>query len=158
MPPSPFFLSVYPILEKKARESFLPPADLARARANITLAAKYSVSKDMIFRIVQEAKADGAFQKMQDDIKKEADEEATLSMMEYIQSKRTKAQSLIDALLDIPVDLIKKSSLRDRMGAIKILTDCITDNGKTESADNRMQFTFRVMDLSEENKENGDAG
>ena len=79
-------------------------------------------------------------------------------MMEYIQSKRTKAQSLIDTLLDIPVDLIKKSSLRGRMGAIKILTDCITDNGKTESVDNRMQFTFRVMDLSEENKENGDAG
>ena len=120
-----------------------------------TLAAKYGVSIDTIGRIIKKAPD---LQEKAEAIKKGADEEATLSMMEYIQSKRTKAQSLIDALLDIPVDLIKKSSLRDRMGAIKILTDCITDNGKTESADNRMQFTFRVMDLSEENKENGDAG
>ena len=99
-----------------------------------TLAAKYGVSKDMIFRIVREAKEDGDFQTQQDDIKNGAGEEAKLSMMEFLKSRAGKAQNLIDLALDLSTEDVRKASVRDRMGLVKILSETFAPTTNADAA------------------------
>ena len=86
-----------------------------------TLATKYNVSPTTIAKILQD---DKSVQKCAD--KKE---ENTLSMLAYIDSRKEKAQTLMESILNSSVNDIEKASLRDKMGALKILSEVFGAKG-----------------------------
>lgn len=107
-----------------------------------TLAAKYGVSEKTICKVIH---ADKDFpQKVS-----EEKERSELGALEYIISRRERAQSLIDAFLDITPDMIRKTSIRDRMGAVKILTETflIHRDGEDEE-DKKIDICISVQDLT----------
>lgn len=79
------------------------------------LAQKYNVSQKTISTILTDKEVR---QKVSD--KKN---ENTLSMLAFLDSRKEKAQSLMDAILDLAQADIKKAPLRDKMGAFKILSE-----------------------------------
>ena len=79
------------------------------------LAKKYNVSQKTISTILSNTEVR---QKVLD--KKN---ENTLSMLAFLDSRKEKAQSLMDAILDFARADIKKAPLRDKMGAFKILSE-----------------------------------
>lgn len=86
-----------------------------------TLATKYNVSPTTIAKILQDEKS----------VQKCADkkEENTLSMLAYIDSRKEKAQTLMESILNSSVNDIEKASLRDKMGALKILSEVFGTKG-----------------------------
>ena len=79
----------------------------------------------------------------------EKKEENTRSMLEYLDEQKGKAQGLIGKLLDASEEDIKKASLRDKMGAIKILSEVFGGNKDNELAnDKRVSIKFVVEDVS----------
>lgn len=101
----------------------------ARQKANIvsayaaggvsmaTLEKKYGVSEKTIWKVINDD------EKLPEKVRQEK-KNAEMSMLDYIASRRGKAQSLMDALLDMPVEMTEKASMRDRMGAPKIPPEC----------------------------------
>lgn len=80
-----------------------------------TLAVKYHVSQKTVSKILSDA-----------NITKKVSEkkaENTLSMLAYLDSRKDAAQALIDQILVATPGDIDKASLRDKMGALKILSD-----------------------------------
>lgn len=55
------------------------------------------------------------------------------TMCAYLDSKRGRAQALIDALLEFSVEDIAAASMRDRMGAIKILSETFADRANNNA-------------------------
>lgn len=90
------------------------------------LAEKYNVSRQAISKILSDEKS---CQKLRD--KKE---ENTLSMLEFLESRKDKAQSLMDSIVQSAAGDISKASLRDKMGALKILSEVFmqTRSGERE--------------------------
>ena len=105
------------------------------------LARRYKVSRALIAKIV--AKDDSFAQKVAD-VKKDAE----ISMLEYIASRRGKAQSLMDALLDMPIEMVEKASMRDRMGALKILSECFAASEAERMADTNVTVSLEIRDLT----------
>lgn len=79
------------------------------------LAQRYQVSQKTISKILSTAECREKVSKKK--------EENTQSMLEYLDSQKDRAQSLIDKILSSAVDDIAKAPLRDKMGALKILTE-----------------------------------
>ena len=77
------------------------------------LAEKYGVSRQAIAKLLSTEKSS---QKLRN--KKE---ENTRSMLEFLDEQKSTAQSLMQKLLMASEEDIKKASLRDKMGALKIL-------------------------------------
>lgn len=94
-------------------------AEYAEGKGQVSYASlgkKYGVDKSTIAKVI---KNNPEFQQKATEIKNEN----TKSMLDYLVGKRDKAQNILDMLLDLtPVD-IKKASLRDRMGAVKIIAE-----------------------------------
>lgn len=79
------------------------------------LAQKFNVSQSTISKILKDEKS---VQKCSD--KKKAN---TLSMLAYIDSQSDKAQELIGKILATSGEKIESASLRDNMGALKVLAE-----------------------------------
>lgn len=100
------------------------------------LAKKYNVSQKTISAILANKEVR---QKVSD--KKN---ENTLSMLAFLDSRKEKAQSLMDAILDSARSDIKKAPLRDKMGAFKILSESF--GGKSgESKDQAITEHLKLM-------------
>lgn len=87
------------------------------------LAKKYKVARNTIHKVI---KSDKDFAQKVDDIKKEVEEEAVKSLAQFIEDHQKDGQSLIERLLDIPDELIAKTSIRDRVGASSLLLQMLT--------------------------------
>ena len=100
------------------------------------LAKKYNVSQKTISTILTNTEVR---QKVSD--KKN---ENTLSMLAFLDSRKEKAQSLMDAILDLAQADIEKAPLRDKMGAFKILSESF--GGKNgESKDQAITEHLKLM-------------
>lgn len=88
------------------------------------LAEKYGVSRQAISKILRTTEGSERLQQQK--------EQNTLSMIEYLNEQKDKAQSLIGKILDTATDDIKKAPLRDKMGALKILSEVFCTKGSDE--------------------------
>ena len=112
------------------------------ATSQRALAERYHVSQKTISKILS---SEEVRQKVSD--KKE---ENTRSMFEFLDEQKGKAQSLMQKLLNVSEKDIEKASLRDKMGAIKILSEVFAP--KNEEAGRggvRVIVEGKVQDLSE---------
>lgn len=110
------------------------------------LAKKYSVSVGTISKILSDEKV---VQKCT--LKKEEDIQ---DMLAFLDNRKQAAMSLIDSALGSAKDKMKKASLKDTMGAIKILSEVFGDKSKEgesptgASADKGGGITFIFSDTS----------
>ena len=79
------------------------------------LAEKYGVSRQAISKILNTTEGGERLRQQK--------EQNTLSMIEYLNDQKDKAQSLIGKILDTATEDIKKAPLRDKMGALTILSE-----------------------------------
>lgn len=80
-----------------------------------SLAKKYNVCLSTISKILRDEKVEQKCTHKK--------EENTRSMLEFLDEQKDKAQSLMQQLLNASEKDIKKASLRDKMGALKILSE-----------------------------------
>lgn len=105
-----------------------------------SLGKKYEVDRSTIAKVI---KNNPEFQQKATEVKKEN----TKSMIEYLVSKREKAQNIIEMLLNITPADVKKASLRDRMGALKIITETFgATNTDENNAEASKGITFIFQD------------
>lgn len=94
------------------------------------LAEKYGVSRQAISKILNTTEGCERLQQKK--------EENTLSMLEFMEQQKDQAQTLMQKILSCAEVDIEKASLRDKMGAFKILSEAFTattnDNQKTEKS------------------------
>lgn len=111
------------------------------------LAKKYGVSRSAISKILNSAEINKSI------IEKK--EQSVLSMLEYIESKQGEAQGLMSQILDkAGVKLKADNSLRDLMGALKILADVFSKSAESkDEIDNSRQVVFKIVGV----KDNVDA-
>ena len=91
------------------------------------LAEKYNVSRQAISLILQNNEACEKLRKKK--------EQNTLSMLEWLDEQKETAQSLIKKILDSSEKNIDDACLRDKMGALKILSDVflqVNNSSKSE--------------------------
>lgn len=78
-------------------------------------------------------------------------------MLEFLESRREKAQSIIDKILDASTDDLEEVSFRDKMGAIKILSEVFAAKGEEHKEDTSVtEIVIEVEDASEADDETGD--
>lgn len=71
-------------------------------------------------------------------------------MLEFLDEQKGKAQSLMQKLLNASEKDIEKASLRDKMGALKILSEVFAPkNEEAERGGVRVIVEGKVQDLSE---------
>lgn len=100
------------------------------------LADRYGVTRQAVAKLL---KTDESCEKLRD--KKE---ENTLSMLAFMDSRKEKAQSLMDQILNSASDDISKSSLRDKMGAFKILSEAFSAK-KEETGEKQISDRLTLM-------------
>lgn len=112
------------------------------------LAKKYGVSLSTISKILGNENV-----KQKCTQKKE---ENMLSMVEYLDSRKQTAQELMEKILKLSSEDIAKASLRDKMGALKILSEVFAA-GKSVPHDNSItQIVVLSEDASEVDDETAD--
>lgn len=105
-----------------------------------SLGKKYGVDKSTIAKVI---KNNPEFQQKSTEIKKEN----TKSMLEYLVGKRDKAQNILDMLLDLTEVDVRKASLRDRMGAVKIIAETFgVTKGDTNPNEEPTTITVEIVD------------
>ncbi len=111
------------------------------------LAKKYGVSRSTISKILNSAEVNKSIN--------EKKEQSALSILEYIESKQGEAQTLMsEILIKAGVKLKGDNSLRDLMGALKILVEVFSRNAENkDEADDARQVVFKIVGV----KDNGDA-
>ncbi len=105
------------------------------------LAEKYHVSQNAIAKLLSSEKS---VQKLSD--KKE---ENTRSMLEFLDEQKSTAQSLMQKLLKASEEDIEKASLRDKMGALKILSEVFAQTRGTEDRNEKAALDKIVEGLKE---------
>lgn len=109
---------------------------VAGGTSHRALAQKYGVTPTAIKRVLDKKEC---VQKCE-----EKKRENTLSMLAFMESRKDKAQSLMDAILDLAQDDIKKAPLRDKMGAFKILLESFGSKN-IESKDQILTEHLKLM-------------
>lgn len=79
-------------------------------------------------------------------------EENTLSMLEYLDSRKQTAQELMEKILALSAEDIAKANLRDKMGALKILSEVFAVKNDTPLNGNGVTVQINVKDCSGEEK------
>lgn len=105
------------------------------------LAEKYGVSRQAISKILNTTEGCERLRQQK--------EQNTLSMIEYLNGQKDKAQSLIGKILDTATEDIKKAPLRDKMGALKILSEVF--GGKADEpvkSGNGVMLNISIEDCS----------
>lgn len=87
-----------------------------------SLAKKYNVCLSTISKILRDEKVEQKCTHKK--------EENTRSVLEFLDEQKSTAQSLMQKLLKASEEDIKKASLRDKMGALKILSGLCRKNGR----------------------------
>lgn len=106
------------------------------------LADKYHVSRQAISSILRDEKNCEKLQAKKD--------ENTRSMIEYLDERKGQAQSLIDQILSSAGKDIEKACLRDKIGALKILSE-VFGGGRQEAKDDApVQIIVEAEDASTE--------
>lgn len=106
------------------------------------LADKYHVSRQAISSILRDEKNCEKLQAKKD--------ENTRSMLEYLDERKGQAQSLIDQILSSAGKDIEKACLRDKIGALKILSE-VFGGGRQEAKDDvPVQIIIEAEDASAE--------
>ncbi len=105
------------------------------------LAERYQVTQKTISKILS---TEEVRQKVSD--KKE---ENTRSMLEFLDEQKSTAQSLMQKLLKASEEDIEKASLRDKMGALKILSEVFAQTRGTEDRDEKAALDKIVEGLKE---------
>lgn len=113
------------------------------------IAAEYGVSKDKIAKILRENKD---LKTKADNLKKESDEQAYADIADFFSQNRGKLAGRLAKALDIPDEIFDASSIRDRAGFAKVVTElalAMKNEGKQESegADGH-SITFVFADTS----------
>lgn len=107
-----------------------------------TLAIKYGVSQKTVSKILSTSEVrDKVSQK-----KAEND----LSMLAYLESRVAAVQDLIDEILDSAKGDIVGAPLRDKMGALKILSETFTPKDGNTSVNNKPNIRIEFVDKKEE--------
>ena len=106
------------------------------------LAEKYGVSRQAIAKLLSSEKS---CEKLRN--KKE---ENTRSMLEFLDEQKSTAQSLMQKLLKASEEDIEKASLRDKMGALKILSEVFAPRkgDETGAAENGAKVIVQIGDCS----------
>lgn len=104
------------------------------------LADKYHVSRQAISTILSSEKT---CEKLRN--KKE---ENTLSMLEYLDSRKNTAQALMEKILVLSEEDIAKANLRDKMGALKILSEVFGAKQGENIGNNGSQVIVKIGDCS----------
>lgn len=106
------------------------------------LAQRYHISQKTVSKILSDADTS---QKV---LEKKA--ENTRSMLEYLDERKGQAQSLIDQILSSAGKDIEKACLRDKIGALKILSE-VFGGGRQEAKDDApVQIIVEAEDASAE--------
>ena len=106
------------------------------------LAERYHISQKTVSKILSDADTS---QKV---LEKKA--ENTRSMLEYLDERKGQAQSLIDQILSSAGKDIEKACLRDKIGALKILSE-VFGGGRQEAKDDApVQIIVEAEDASAE--------
>lgn len=110
------------------------------------LAKKYDVSRTTISKILNSAKVDKVIN--------EKKAQSALSMLEYIESKQSEAQSLMGKILEkAGVKLEADNSLRDLMGALKILAEVFGKMSEDKNDENEeRKVIFEIVGVHNGNK------
>lgn len=98
------------------------------------LAEKYGVSRQAISKILNTTEGCERLQQKK--------EENTLSMLEFMEQQKDQAQTLMQKILSCAEVDIEKASLRDKMGAFKILSEAFGGNSTDE---NKQKDTINVV-------------
>lgn len=106
------------------------------------LAERYQVTQKTISKILS---TEEVRQKVS--LKKE---ENTRSMLEFLDEQKSTAQSLMQKLLKASEEDIEKASLRDKMGALKILSEVFAPRkgDETGTAENGAKVIVQIGDCS----------
>lgn len=111
------------------------------------LADKYHVSRQAISTILSSEKT---CEKLRN--KKE---ENTLSMLEYLDSRKNTAQALMEKILVLSEEDIAKANLRDKMGALKILSEVFGAKQGENIGNNGSQVIVKIGDCSGDKNNQG---
>lgn len=101
---------------------------VAGGTSHRALAQKYGVTPTAIKRVLDKKECVQMCEQKK--------RENTLSMLAFMDSRKEKAQSLMDAILNAAEKDIRSASLRDKMGAFKILSEAfaIKQEEKTDAS------------------------
>ena len=100
-------------------------AEVAAGLSQRDIAAKHSIAPATVAKIAKQRAAE--IEEIRERTKQQVIQQEidnAMSMVEYLQSKQGDAQRLITAMMDIPPEVLQAASIRERMGAIKILSEC----------------------------------
>lgn len=76
-------------------------------------------------------------------------EEQRMAMDDFLKNRLDKAQNIIDVILNTPADEIALAPLREKMGALKILTDIYSGNS-AETNHNPVSVNISFEDTSKD--------
>ena len=108
------------------------------------LAKRYGVSQKTISSILCDGKTS---QKVY-----EKKKENEMSMLAFLDSRSSKAQSLIDKVLETLPSDFEKSSRRDKAGLLEILSEVFMPKKEEEMTDSESEgFVITIEDYSDEN-------
>lgn len=112
------------------------------------IAEAYGVSKDKIAKVLRENKD---LKTVADNIKKESDKQEYNDLLDYFEKNRVHLAGRISKALDVPDEVFDASSLRDRGGFAKLVSELVLlmkrerefeGNGDEEKGGNRITFVF----------------
>jgi transposase-like protein len=112
------------------------------------LAKKYGVAATTIANLLR-AHKDDVVQKCA-----EVKKENTLSMIQYLENKRVIAQEIIGDILQSTKEEIAQASVRDKMGALKIISDIFLNNITSPIGDNGIKIDVHFADFSAKGDDN----
>lgn len=114
-----------------------------------TLAARYHVTQKTISKILSAPDV----QKMVSEEK----ESNSKSMLEFLESQRITVQGIMQAILNGAITDLEKASLRDKMGALKILSDIFCGNLAEKKTDDAVtEIIIKPVNASSESNETDD--
>lgn len=106
------------------------------------LAKKYGVTRKTISKILSNEEVRNQVT--------EAKKDSVLSMIEYIKAKSDRVQHLIDIALETSDQQMREASLRDKMGAVKILIEKFFPPEDERENDLPSPITIVVKDTRED--------
>lgn len=100
-------------------------AEIAAGLSQRDIAAKHSMAPATVAKIAKQRaeEIEEVRNRTRLEIEREQINQA-MTMVDFLQSKQGDAQRLITAMMDIPAEVLQAASIRERMGAIKILSEC----------------------------------
>jgi glutathionylspermidine synthase len=132
-------------LKEKQRQEII--ARYISGESKNSIAKSFNVSHTAISKILEDEKVSKSFNKFQD--------ETTLDMLSFLESKKGQAQRLITIALDSVEDKLKKAYLKDTISAIEKLSTIFNTN-KLNTEDENNGITVIIKDCSGEKESSKD--